>query len=312
MQRLISYLHHQQRHNFTVFYLLVVPSIFLITFYVIPLCMMIVFSWLTAGTYGGVIWEFQIENFSKVLGLKDFALDGFNPVYLEVLWRSIKLAIITVLMCIVICYPLAFYISKRSPVTKNILVFLVVLPFFISQIVRLFAWILLLRSTGIVNQLLQFFGLISQPLSFLYTDGAVIIGMVYIFLPFMFLPLYASVENLDHNLIAAAQDLGAGPVSTFLRVTFPLTVPGIFGGSVIVFIPSVGNFIAPEVLGGAKVLMVGNLIEQQFLISRNWPLGAALGMMVIVSSILIIGLVALLARRKGMLGGNGASVSAMQ
>jgi spermidine/putrescine transport system permease protein len=154
--------------------------------------------------------------------------------------------------------------------------------------VRLFAWVLILRDTGFLNQALAWLGLIASPLEIIYTPAAVVIGMAYVYVPFMFLPLYASVEKLDSTLLEASADLGAGRFETFRRVVWPATLPGVIGGSILVFIPALGNFIVPELLGGAKVLMIGNLIEQQFLSARNWPFGSALAMVVMTAVLFIL------------------------
>jgi spermidine/putrescine transport system permease protein len=182
----------------------------------------------------------------------------------------------------------AFWVARLPERQKNFFIFLITLPFFISLIVRLFAWVLILRPTGFLNQALTGLGLIDKPLELIFTDTAVVIGMTYVFIPFMFLPLYSSIEKLDNSLIEASQDLGANRLQTFFRVVLPMTLPGIVGGSIIVFIPSLGNFIVPSVLGGAKVVMTGNLIEQQFLSARNWPFGAALGMMVMAAVLILL------------------------
>jgi spermidine/putrescine transport system permease protein len=183
---------------------------------------------------------------------------------------------------------------------KNFCLFLIALPFFTSLIVRLFVWVLILRQSGPINGVLLSLGLIERPLEMIYTEGAIILGLVYIFVPFMFMPVYASVEKLDWSLVRASQDLGAGPIRTFMRVILPLTAPGIIGGSVIVFIPALGNFVVPAILGGAKVMMLGNLIEQQFLSARNWPFGSALAMLVMsVMLVVMMGFVLISGRRSG-------------
>jgi spermidine/putrescine transport system permease protein len=169
-----------------------------------------------------------------------------------------------------------------------LLVFLTTLPFFVSLVVRLFIWVLILRPTGFLNSSLIGLGLISEPIDIIFTETAVLIGMAYILLPFMFLPIYASVEKLDRSLVEASSDLGGSPFQTFFRLTLPLTLPGIAAGAVLVFIPSLGNFIVPDILGGAKVLMIGNLIEQQFLSARNWPFGSALSVMIMVVMFVLI------------------------
>jgi len=263
-------------------------SVFLAVFFLVPLAIMVVTSLLAPGLYGGVEWEFYPHNFGRIFGFADPEFETFDPVYLEIFFRSLRIAAITVVATLVVCYPAAFCISMLPGRWKGFCLFLIALPFFTSLIVRLFVWLLILRQTGPVNGLLLSLGLIDRPLEMIYTQGAIILGMVYIFIPFMFMPIYASVEKLDWSLVRASQDLGAGPLRTFLRVILPLTAPGIAGGAIIVFIPALGNFIVPAILGGAKVMMLGNLIEQQFLSARNWPFGSALAMMVLSVMLLIM------------------------
>lgn len=255
-------------------------SLFLAVFFLGPLAIMIVTSFLAPGLYGGVEWTFYPHNFGRILGFADPMFEDFDPVYIAIFLRSVKIAALTVLAALLVCYPAAFCIARLSERWKNFCLFLITLPFFTSLIVRLFVWVLILRQTGLVNEMLLSTGVIARPLDLIYTDGAIILGMVYVFIPFMFMPVYASVEKLDWTLVRASLDLGAGPIRTFWRIILPLTAPGIVGGAIIVFIPALGNFVVPAILGGAKVMMLGNLIEQQFLAARNWPFGSALAMMV--------------------------------
>jgi len=272
--------------------------LFLAVFFLVPLGIMVVTSLLAPGLYGGVEWQFYPHNFGRILGFADPLFEEFDPVYLEIFFRSMRIAALTVAVTLLVCYPAAFCISMLPEKWKGLCLFLIALPFFTSLIVRLFVWVLILRQTGPINGILMATGLIERPLEMIYSEGAIILGMVYIFVPFMFMPVYASVEKLDWTLVRASQDLGAGPVRTFLRVILPLTAPGIAGGCVIVFIPALGNFIVPAILGGAKVMMLGNLIEQQFLSARNWPFGSALAMMVMsVMLVSMIGFVLLSGRR---------------
>jgi len=268
--------------------LLAGPTAFLGVFFLAPLMIMMVYSWLTPGLYGGVEWTFSHLNYGRILGWANTRYEQFDPIYLTIFLRSMRLAAITVLSSLVVCYPAAFWVARLPDRTRNFFIFLITLPFFISLIVRLFAWVLILRPTGFLNQALMGLGLIEEPLEIIFTDIAVIIGMTYVFIPFMFLPLYSSIEKLDNGLIEASQDLGASRLQTFFRVILPMTLPGIVGGSIIVFIPSLGNFIVPSLLGGAKVVMTGNLIEQQFLSARNWPFGTALGMMVMAAVLVLL------------------------
>ncbi len=263
-------------------------SLFLGVFFLIPSMIMLTYSFLEPGLYGGVEWSFYHWNYGRILGWADGFYEEFDIVYLEILLRSIGLAAATVVCSLVVCYPVAFWISSLSPRMKSLFILLITLPFFSSMIVRLYAWILILRDSGFANQFLEWTGLISEPLNIMYSGTAVIIGMVYIFVPFMFLPIYSSVEKLDQRLIQASQDLGATPFTTFRRVIFPMTLPGIMAGSVLVFIPSLGNFVIPELFGGAKVLMIGNMVEQQFLYARNWPFGAALSMIITLFMLVLL------------------------
>ena len=278
--------------------LLLAPvTLFLGVFFLLPLLIIAVFSFLTPGLYGGVEWSFYHWNYGRIFGWADGIMEVFEPVYLRIMLRSLGFATLTVLVTLLLCYPVAFWVSRLPERSRLFFLFLITLPFFSSLIVRLYAWLLILKPTGFLNSALIGLGLISQPLEILYTPTAVVLGMVYVMVPFMFLPLYAAVDNLDRAQVEASMDLGANRVQTFLKVVLPQTLPGIMGGAVIVFIPSVGNFIVPDILGGAKGLMIGNLVEQQFLSSRNWPFGSALSM-VIMSVVLTVLLVAVTRAKK--------------
>ena len=270
--------------------LLAPVTLFLGVFFLLPLCIIALFSFLTPGLYGGVEWTFYHWNYGRIFGWADGLNEVFEPIYLQILWRSLYFAALTVLLTLVLCYPVAFWVSRLSDRWRLVFLFLITLPFFCSLIVRLYAWLLILKPTGLLNSTLLWTGLISEPLEILYTPAAVALGMVYVMIPFMFLPLYAAVDNLDRAQVEASLDLGANRVQTFRKVVLPQTLPGIMGGAVIVFIPSVGNFVVPDVLGGAKGLMIGNLVEQQFLSSRNWPFGSALSMiiMAVVLTVLMV------------------------
>ncbi|OJU87341.1 MAG: spermidine/putrescine ABC transporter permease [Shinella sp. 65-6] len=275
-------------------------SLFLAVFFLGPLAIMIVTSFLAPGLYGGVEWTWYPHNYGRILGFADPMFEDFDPIYIAIFLRSLKIAALTVVAALVVCYPAAFCISRLSDRWKNFCLFLITLPFFTSLIVRLFVWVLILRQTGLVNEVLLTSGVIARPLDLIYTDGAIILGMVYVFIPFMFMPVYASVEKLDWTLVRASLDLGAGPVRTFLRIILPLTAPGIAGGAVIVFIPALGNFVVPAILGGAKVMMLGNLIEQQFLAARNWPFGSALAMMVMSVMLVLLFVYVVVSGRRGL------------
>jgi len=256
----------------------------------LPLTIIAVFSFLTPGLYGGVEWDFYHWNYSRIFGWADGIIEIFEPIYLQILFRSLSFAALTVILTLILCYPVAFWVSRLSERWRLVFLFLITLPFFSSLIVRLYAWLLILKPTGLLNSILLWTGLISEPMEILYTPVAVVLGMVYVMIPFMFLPLYAAVDNLDRAQVEASLDLGANRIQTFLKVILPQTLPGVLGGAVIVFIPSVGNFVVPDVLGGAKGLMIGNLVEQQFLSARNWPFGSALSMiiMAVVLTVLMV------------------------
>jgi spermidine/putrescine transport system permease protein len=278
--------------------LLAPATLFLGVFFLLPLLIIALFSVLTPGLYGGVEWAFYHWNYGRIFGWADGIIEIYEPVYLQILARSLGFAALTVLLCLLLCYPVAFWVSRLPQRWRLVFLFLITLPFFASLIVRLYAWLLILKPSGVLNTALMATGLIAEPLEILYTPAAVVLGMVYVMIPFMFLPLFASVDNLDRAQVEASMDLGAGRVQTFVKVILPQTLPGIMGGAVIVFIPSVGNFIVPDILGGAKGLMIGNLVEQQFLSARNWPFGAALSM-IIMSVVLMVLLTAVTRARRG-------------
>ncbi|CAD5953010.1 MULTISPECIES: ABC transporter permease [Planktothrix] len=254
--------------------LLLPATIWLLIFFIIPLITVLVYSFLERGTYGGVTWEFTLKNYQRLA----------NDLYLNIFWRSLGLASLTTLICLIIGYPLAFFIATSSTRWRNLLLFLVIIPFWTNFLVRTYAWMIILRSEGMINTMLQSLNLIQEPLNLLFTPFAVIVGLIYGYLPFMILPLYATIERLNFSLVEAAQDLGANQIRTFFRIILPLTLPGIIAGSILVFIPALGAFITPDILGGAKTVMVGNLIQNQFLQARDWPFGSALsmGLMVLV------------------------------
>ncbi len=277
-----------KRENRRLAALLTPGTLFLGIFFMGPLAVMIVYSFLEPGLYGGVEWNFYHLNYGRILGWADGQWEAFDPVYAEIFFRSVRLALTNVAITLLICYPAALWVSELSTRWRTFVVFIITLPFFVSLVVRLFCWVLILRPSGFLSSTLLGLGLISEPIDIIYTETAVLIGMAYIMLPFMFLPLYASIEKLDHSLVEASSDLGASPYQTFLRVILPMTFPGIAAGAVLVFIPSLGNFIVPDLLGGAKVLMIGNLVEQQFLSARNWPFGSALSVMIMLVMLLLI------------------------
>ena len=250
--------------------LLLLPLVaWALAFVVAPAAIMLVYSFLERGTLGGVVWgSVTLENYAGV----------GDPVYLRIVVRSIGYAALTTALCLAAGYPVAYLIGRADARYRNLLLMLVMIPFWTSFLIRTYAWVTILKSQGFLNGALLAFGFIDQPLEMLYTPGAVVVGLVYTFLPFMILPIFTSVEKLDGALIEAALDLGAGPVRAFSRVIVPLTSPGISAGILLVFVPALGIYAVNDILGGGRVDMIGNIIENQIKgNARNWPFGAALG-----------------------------------
>jgi spermidine/putrescine transport system permease protein len=244
--------------------LLAPGTLWLLAFFLVPILIMLAYSMMPRGIYGGVERGFTLEHYRRF----------FDPLYLDILRRTFVWSVACTVVCLVLGYPVA-YIIARGGRWKNLLLFLVVLPFWTSFLVRTFAMIFLMRDTGLINNWLLKLGLIDEPITMLYTPFAVMVGLVYGFLPFMILPIYASLEKLDLSLLEAAEVLGARPFERFRRVTLPLSMPGVVAGSLLVFIPALGSFLTSDLLGGAKQLMIGNLVQNQFSAARNWPFGSA-------------------------------------
>lgn len=234
-------------------------------FFLVPLALVFAISFASRGTYGGIVWEFTSANY----------LDLWHPLYGKILGQSLWYASLTTAICLVLGFPLAYTIARSPARWQPLLLLLVMLPFWTNFLVRTYAWMIVLRQDGLVNGLLLALGIVDAPLELLYTPTAVVIGLVYGYLPFMVLPLYVAVERLDPLLVEAAWDLYASRWSILTRVVVPLTMPGIVGGCVLVFIPSIGSFITPDLLGGARSMMIGNLIQHEYLVVRDWPLGSA-------------------------------------
>jgi spermidine/putrescine transport system permease protein len=243
-----------------------------------PLLIVLVYSFLTSGEYGGVVWEFSADAWFNVVFLRDIFDDtlGLADAHLRILWRSVKLSFFTTVTTLAIGFPTAYFIATRPRTTRNIWLFLITIPFWTNLLIRTFAILEVIRNQGLINIVLLNLGLIDSPIRMIFTDFAIMVGMTYVYLPLMVLPLYASMERLDFNLVEAAYDLYASRSKVLRRVIIPLVKPGIIAGSILVFIPSLGAFVIPRVLGGGKKMMLGNLIELQFGAGRNWPLGAAL------------------------------------
>ncbi len=250
-------------------WLLLAPMVaWLVAFVVVPTAILFVYSFCERDELGRVVFSFTLENYQRV----------FDPVYLRIFARSVGYAALTTAICIVVGYPVAYCIGRATEAWRQRLLLLVMVPFWTSFLIRTYAWITILKQEGLLNGALQAFSLTATPLDLLYTPFAVIVGLVYAYLPFMILPIYGSVEKIDSALIEAAHDLGAGPLRVFSSVIIPLTLPGIAAGTLLVFVPAIGMFAITDLLGGARVPLIGNVIQNQFMQARDWPFGAALGM----------------------------------
>jgi spermidine/putrescine transport system permease protein len=239
--------------------------VYLILFFAIPLLLVFVYSFASRSSTGLTVLEnWNIDSYRRL----------FSPLVLEISIRSFMLAILTTLLCLAVSYPFAYYIATRSPSIRNVLLVLVMIPFWSNFLVRTYAWRFILGSEGIISQISQAFG--GEPVRVLFTNTAVLIGLVYGFMPFMVLPLYAAIERLDWNLVEAARDLYANGWTAFRKVTLPLSMPGVIAGSILVFIPALGAYVTPAILGGGRTTLLGDYIVSQFLTARNWPFGSAL------------------------------------
>ena len=266
--------------------LLAPVTIWLGLFFLVPLLLILAYSFGTSGIYGGITLGFNPGNYLKV----------FDPLYLEIIGRTFFIAALNTLLCLALGYPLAYFIVFKGRRWRNALVLLVMVPFWTSLLIRAYAWVVILGGNGIAIRTLQFLGITDEPLTLIFTPEAVLMGMVYSYLPFMILPLYAALEKFDTRLKEAAQDLGASRWHTFWRVTFPLSLPGVIAGSILVFIPSAGEFVIPDLLGGSRTVMTGNLIQNQFLQARDWAFGSALSVLL---AVLLLGAIMFYVRRVG-------------
>lgn len=253
-------------------YLSVPYIIWAIIFTVVPLIIILIYSFAKRDSFGNIVYEFTFENY------KSF----FTPIYLNVLWRSVKLSFYSTLICLLLGYPMAFIISKAKGMKQNLMVLLFIVPLWTNFLLRTYAWMGLLREQGIINEVLMKIGIISEPIQLLYTNGAVILGMVYNFLPFMVLPIYSVLVKMDKSLVEAARDLGANEFRVFRSVIFPLSFPGVATGIVMVFMPAVSTFVISDLLGGGQTILLGNLIQNQFMAARNWQFGSAVSVLMMI------------------------------
>jgi spermidine/putrescine transport system permease protein len=260
-------------------WLLSAPALFILLFAASgPLLIVLIYSFLAKAPYGDVIWQFDLTGWFSVFLERDIFDDtlSFASAHLSIFWRSLRLSIITTIVTLIFGFPTAYFIATRRQSTREIWLFLITIPFWTNLLIRTFAMLEVVRNEGLINTILIKLGIITSPIQMLFTDGAILAGMVYVYLPLMVLPLYASMERLDFRLVEAGYDLYATPFQVLRRIIIPLVKPGMIAGSILVFIPSLGAYVTPSVLGGGKNLMIGNLIELQFGQGRNWPLGSAL------------------------------------
>ena len=266
------------------------PTLLMIGFFlVIPLCLIVVYSFLTPGTYGGVEWIGSTAAYVQFLFEEDFLSEEltFHSAYLEIYFGSFVQAVTATVACLILGFPTAYFIATRPPRQRTLWVFLVTIPYWVNLLIRTVSMLFIIRDEGPLNALLLEIGLIATPLRIAYTDFAIGLGLVYSYLPFMVLPIYAAIERFNFSLVEAAHDLYADRWTTLREVILPAVKPGVIAGSLLVFIPSLGSFIAPDLLGGGKQLMIGNLIALQFQGSRNWPFGAAAAV-ILLSIVLIV------------------------
>lgn len=244
---------------------------------VIPLVYVLIMSVMTRPSYGGVSFEVSFNGYASL----------FEKAYLVALLNSLRMSLISTIIILLISYPMAYVLAHCRRQTASRLIILMMVPYFTNSLIRLYSYITLFNTKGIWSNFLGLLGL-SWKADFLYTEGAVILGLVYVCIPYAVLPMYSSIERLDHSLLEASYDLGAGRAKTFFRITLPMTMPGVYAAAIISFVPSIGNYFVADVLGGSKTLLVGNLIKNQFMTTRNWPLGSALSIFLIGGTLILV------------------------
>jgi len=271
---------HQRRPGFLGWLMMTPMLLWLVAFVVVPTAILFVFSFCQRDELGQVVYHFSWENYRRIF--IDSDTGQFGTVYWTISLRSVIYAALTTAVCLLFGYPVAWFIGRAPERRRNLLLTLVMIPFWTSFLVRTYAWITILSTEGLLNSFLQYTHLITEPFEMLYTPGAVVLGLIYNYLPFLILPVYGSVEKLDNSLIEASFDLGAGPLRTFQRVILPLTLPGIVAGILLVFIPAIGMFAITQLMGGGIQPTIGEVIQNQFLQARDAPFGAALGMTLVL------------------------------
>ncbi len=252
--------------------LLLLPgAAWLTIFLIIPTSLVLAYAFMTRGVYGGVVPGFTLATLQRVA----------DDIYVDIFLTSARIALAAAVISLLIGYPAAYAISRLGRRWQMPALFMVILPFWSNYLIRTYAWLVLLNRTGLVNGALQGAGIITEPLPLLYNESAIILGLVYNYLPFVVLAVYSSIQRLNHEILEASEDLGASGFTTFRRITLPMTIPGIAAGGVFVFVLSIGNFITPDLLGGGQIKMVGNAIYDQFMSARDWPFGSALALTLI-------------------------------
>ena len=275
-------------------YLFTVPVIiYSLLLILLPLLYVLLISFFKSDSYGGMLYTFTLSNYVEI----------FNVTYIRIFLKSIGIALITTVICLCIAYPFAIALMSKKETTRNLLIKLVMVPFLMNSLIRTYGWIVLLRKNGIINSALVGAGIINSPLSLMYNNLGIIIGMVYTLLPFMILPVYSAVSKVDPNLVEASYDLGASKTKTFTKIYLPLTISGAFNGSLMVFIPAIGYFFITDILGGGKIMIIGNLIKNQFLTARNWPFGAAISIFLILMTLILVSIYKKLGGKMDDLGG---------
>jgi spermidine/putrescine transport system permease protein len=292
-----------QRRDIRLRWLLSAPALLIIFVASVgPLFVMLAYSFMVKGDYGDVkLGQFSLDGWFSVFLQRDIFDDTVTlaDAHLSIFWRSLKLSILTTIATLMLGFPTAYFIATRPRHTRELWVFLVTIPFWTNLLIRTFAMQQVIRNEGVLNSFLIWTGIIDQPLQIMFTETAILLGMVYVYLPLMVLPLYASLEKLDFRLIEAGYDLYAGRLAVLRRIIIPLVRPGIVAGSILVFIPSLGAYVIPRVLGGGKSMMLGNLIELQFGAGRNWPVGAAISITLLAVVMLALFVYARNASRAG-------------
>ena len=284
---------NEQRRDIRNRWLLSAPALLIILLAAVgPLLIVVVYSLLTPGPYGDVIWKFSADSWIGVFLERDIFDDTLSvaDAHLGIFLRSVKLSVLTTIATLIFGFPTAYFIATRPARSRELWLFLITIPFWTNLLIRTFAVLEVIRNEGVINTFAMRLGLIDSPMQMLFTDGAILVGMIYVYLPLMVLPLYASMEKIDFRLVEAGYDLYATPFRVLTKIIIPLVKPGMIAGSILVFIPSLGAYVTPSMLGGGKNLMLGNLIELQFGQGRNWPLGSALSI-----TMMLIVMVALLA-----------------